>query len=188
MISSKKSLVSNTIRLQHVIGISGTKNVGKSTSVLAIAEQLLCYGVSSNVQQNIHNAFAQWLTPKGNVKDIRLIVKYCGAYLYIASRGDDHKAIQDNIDFFRGNAVLKNVDIYEYSYSKGNFSKISNKNYLQTYPPHICISACRTNGTTMYPLDAFANISMFNKCIYVRKKDINDVVVNTIITMIDKLL
>lgn len=188
MITNNNILASNPAALQHVIGITGIKNVGKTTSILAIAEQLLCYGKSVIIQQNIHNAFAQWLTPKGNVKDIRLIVKYCGAYLYIASRGDDHKAIQDNIDFFRGNAILRNVDIYEYSYSKGNFSKISNKNYLQTYPPHICISACRTNGTTMYPLDAFANISMFKKCIYVRKKDINDVVVNPIITMIDKLL
>lgn len=192
MITSSVILASNKTQLQAIIGLSGIKDVGKTTTLRELAIRLLCFGKSQQQQNAINSFFANHLTQYRNYKDVRIIIEYCGAYIYIATGGDEDSIINDNIAFFEGKAFLgsKPILIFEYSASQNQVVPVANPNYINSYPPHICLSACRTQPSTMQPLDDFAqSISSIDKCLYYRFFDKNAInaTVDSLVKLIDKL-
>lgn len=80
------------------IVLYGKPNVGK-TSTLQLLIILLCGGgkLDANVYQSFHKTF---LSNKKN-KDIKVVINYRGATIYVSTMGDVWSTVRANLDFFK---------------------------------------------------------------------------------------
>ncbi len=132
--------------MKAVIGLSGSEDSGKTTTLVLLAKKLASDGKTPTVIKNIEDAIDSYANP-----DIEIVIPYRGMNIYLASRADNLEGIECDIAFFEQKDEGWD-DIW--ILTENSISRLDKK-FLKKYPPDICVAACRSRGITCSKLREF---------------------------------
>lgn len=147
------------MKTSNVLLLCGSKDIGKTTVLRTVAEELICNGKSATYVSNVKNFFNSQMTANKKVKDVWVIFQYNDKTIYVATKGDSDKHTSANVAFFRQDyarfhQLCPRGKIYIFD-TNGNAISIGGT--LQQQPlATICISASHFNQKTINPLLDFA--------------------------------
>lgn len=135
----------------------GTKNVGKTTTLMRLAMKLAGTGtVNTTTEKQIISLFG---ISKKRFRDARFIVEYKKKLIYIGTGGDYWSICRGNCQFFEGdfksNLCIHHID------TKGIVSELSinEKKLYKECKPDVCICACRPSGDSFGTIKALHSYS-----------------------------
>ena len=169
--------------LGAIVARSAPANHGKSSTLIHLVEQLAAHGKNHAYCENIHRFVQSRLPIDQPPKDIRVVIRYCDAYIYIATGGDDEKTVSENIDFFNN----KPCDYY-WADSEGNMQLRHEMPDMMM--PRVCISACRSDTAAGFRLleKRARNTYMENLMVVPKAKDHEPEAQGAIIKIVDSTL
>ena len=176
-------------RKRLLIVLYGAKSQGKTSTLMQLIINLA--GGGSVVENSINSTSLK----KGKYWDGRMIIKYEGHLIYIATGGDTWGICRGNTDFFEsdfGKQTIYEVDatgvIELTSTEKADYSKKKKK-------PIVAVCACRPSGDNYGAIKALHAyyehaLSNYTEQLWIRKKkeDDNITVANEIQKRIDEFI
>lgn len=169
--------------LGAIIALSAPANHGKTSTLLHLAEQLATHGKNKVYCENIYRFIQTCFPIDKKPKDVRMIIRYCDAYIYIATGGDDEHTIKQNIEFFNNKPCQ-----YVMADVEGN---------VQTYQdipldimPRVCISASRSDTAVGFDLleKRARNTGLENLLVIPKEKNVDTEARMALVKMIDFFL